>query len=67
MGDVYFLKVKNKKTNGGDNKKEKNTQTQKLASRRKNKIKSDQRQSLCFNDVAKLISVRMFSKWKDNK
>lgn len=33
MEDAYFLKVKNKKTNGGDNKKRKNAQTQKLASR----------------------------------
>lgn len=51
MEDVYLLKVKNKKTNGGDNKKEKNTQTQKLASRRKNKIKSDQRHSLSVSTM----------------
>lgn len=51
MEDVYVLKVKNKKTNGGDNKKEKNTQTQKLASGRKHKIKPDQRHSLSVSTM----------------
>lgn len=67
MEDVYFLKLKNEKTNGGDNKKKRIHKPKTSFPRKKqNKIGSET-QSLCFNDVAKLISVRMFSKRKNNK